>query len=171
MDKIVFNIIDVFNLELEPHIKDTIFRLLQFNYTDYYTHRTHILWIISLIIILSGVFTNQYRDLIGLTMLIMLVLVSFCGFFLTYIYPRYIYLEKSNFTIKGWFLRLLDLVFHHVPLIIHIVLLNKGYWYFEQRLLMSAILINIISLIFFVLFVNPFKIYMPALYYGKKRIQ
>jgi hypothetical protein len=171
MDKTVFNIIDILGIKLEPNIKETIFRLLQFNYTDYYTHRTHILWIISLIIILSGAFSQRYRDLIGLTLLIMLGLVSLCGFFLTYIYPRYIYLEKSNFTIKGWILRFLDLLFHQIPLVIHVVLLKKGYWVYENSLLMNAILINIISLIFFVLFVNPFKIYMPALYYGKNPTQ
>jgi hypothetical protein len=171
MDKIAFNIIDILGIKLEPPIKDTIFRLLQFNYTDYYTHRTHMLWIISLIIILSGTFSQKTRDLIGLTMLIMLVLVSFCGFFLTYIYPKYIYLEKSNFVIKGLLLNGLDLLFHHVPLIIHLVLLKKGYWNLEPGLLMTAILINIISLIFFVLFVNPFKMYMPALYYGKNPTQ
>ncbi len=167
MDKIAFNIIDIIGLELEPHTKDTLYRLLQFNYTDYYTHRTHILWIISLIIILSCSFNGKYNDLIGLIMLIMLGLVSAVGFFLTYIYPRYIYIEKSNFVIKGYYLKILDLLFHHVPLIIHIILLKKGYWKYQSKLLMIAILINVISLILFVLFVNPFKMYMPSLYYKK----
>lgn len=167
-----FNINNILGIELEPNIKETFFNLIfQLNYKDYYTIRTLILWIISLIIILTGIFSQKSRDFIGLTMLIMLGIVSFGGFFITYIYPRYVYVAKYNLTFKGWLLRTLDLFFHHAPLIIHIMLLKKGYWNYEPSFLMYTILINIASLILFVLFVNPFEIYMPALYYGKDPTQ
>ncbi len=151
------------------NVLDTTFLnlIFQLNYTDYYTIRTLGLWILSLFIIITGIFTQTIRDFIGLTMLIMLGIVSFCGFFITYIYPRYVYVAKYNVTFKGWLLRTLDLFFHHAPVIIQLLLLKKGYWNYDSSLLMNAILINVISLIFFVFFVNPFKIYMPALYYGK----
>lgn len=93
----------------------------------------------------------------------MLIIVSIGGFILTHIYPKYIYLKKINLLIKGKEAFRLDIILHQLPLIIYLCFLyyNKIYISFNRNLLGLALLINILILDIYLLYVNPFDIYLP----------
>ena len=117
-------------------------------------------------ILLFKNFINSYnKNLLALIILIMLIIVSICSFILTHIYPKYIYLKKLNILIKGKEAVIIDIIYHHIPLIIYIGFLyyNKNYLNFSKKLLLQAILINIIILDIYLLYINPFDIYLPKI--------
>jgi hypothetical protein len=128
------------------------------NLLNFYTFWSNLLMIISVIFIIFFKKTN-YKNLICLTVFIMLNIVSLIGFIITYIYPKYFYLKEINLLIKGNQAILLDFLIHQIPLIIYLILLYYNYWSFSKNLLLIAFLINILFLDIYLLFVNPFKIY------------
>ena len=139
---------------------------IKFNFLDFYTVWSYIILIISIImILLFKNFINLYnKNLLALTVLIMLIIVSIGGFILTHIYPKYIYLKKINLLIKGKEAFKLDILLHQIPLIIYLgFLYYNNYLNFSRQLLLKAILINIIILDIYLLYVNPFDIYLPRI--------
>jgi len=137
------------------------------DFLDFYTVWSYIILVISIImILLFKNFINSYnKNLLALIILIMLIIVSICSFILTHIYPKYIYLKKLNILIKGKEAVIIDIIYHHIPLIIYIGFLyyNKNYLNFSKKLLLQAILINIIILDIYLLYINPFDIYLPKI--------
>jgi hypothetical protein len=139
-------------------------KIVKLNFLDFYTVWSYIILIISIImILLFKNLINTYKNLIALTVLIMLIIVSIGGFILTHIYPKYIYLEKINLLIRGKDAFILDIILHQTPLIIYLGFLyyNKKYISFSRNLLGLALLINILILDIYLLYVNPFDIYLP----------
>lgn len=130
------------------------------SWLDFYTIRGLLLWILGTIIILTCSISNYFRDFIGTSILILLLTISIIGFILVYIYPRYIYLPIPQYFLKDRKLRLMDLVLHQTPLSIHLLLMLKGYWELSKGVILDSILFNLCWLIFYLLFNNPFNIYL-----------
>ena len=139
-------------------------KIVKLNFLDFYTVWSYIILIISIImILLFKNFINSYnKNLLALTVLITLIIVSVGGFILTHIYPKYIYLKKINLLITGKDAFILDIILHQIPLIIYVWFLyyNKIYISFYKNLLGLALLINILILDIYLLYVNPFDIYL-----------
>jgi hypothetical protein len=137
--------------------------LLKENLFNFYTVRVLLLWIIGLIYFSISRNNNKlFTNLIGLTLLFMLIIISIIGFIICHIYPRYIYFPNNEYYLddnKSLFL--MDLLLHQLPLIIHLVLLYYGVWHFDKTLVLAAMLLNSIFFIIYILFVNPFNVYVP----------
>ena len=148
-------------------MENKIVKLNLLNFLDFYTVWSYIILVISIImILLFKNFINLYnKNLLALTVLIMLIIVSIGGFILTHIYPKYIYLKRINLLITGKDAFKLDILLHQIPLIIYVGFLyyNKKYISFSRNLLGLAILINILILDIYLLYVNPFDIYLPRI--------
>ena len=143
-------------------------KIKKLNFLDFYTIWSHIILIISIIMILlfKNFINKYYKNLLALTILIMLIIVSIGGFILTRIYPKYFYLKKINLLIKGKEAFIVDIIFHQIPLIIYLgFLYYYNYLGFSKTLLGLAVLINIIILDIYLLYVNPFDIYLPKIKY------
>ncbi len=130
-----------------------IFMLL----SPFYTFWARIMWFISLIFIFSG----YKADLIGSILLVMVVVVSICGFFIGNIYPRFFCYKHHNNTycLSRNATIVIDIITHHIPLMIHILLMHYGYWNIHREYIMTGILITIITLLIYISVKNPFKIY------------
>ena len=80
------------------------------------------------------------------------LIVSIIGFFITYIHPNKFVIPIINFEIKGIYTKILDLIFHHIPLVILSIVYNKNIpkdnTYFLWIILMFYLLLN-----------NPFNNY------------
>ena len=125
----------------------------------FYTFWSNLLFILSLIFMMF-LKKTYYLNLIYLIIFVMLNIVSVIGFILTYIYPKYFYIKDINLLIEGKQAKTLDLIIHQIPLIIYLILLYYNYWSFSKKLLPIAILINIIFLDTYLLYFNPFNIYL-----------
>jgi hypothetical protein len=128
---------------------------------NFYTVRVLVLWFIGLLYFWISS-DNRIRNTIGLTLLFMLIKISIIGFVIFHIYPRYIYFPVNKYYVEDskslfW----IDLLLHQLPLIIHLVLLYYGVWNFDKKLILVAMLLNTIFFIIYLLFVNPFDIYIP----------
>lgn len=134
--------------------------LLDSRWLNFYTIRVLIITIIAEIII---IFTsnNYVRDFLGMIIFFMLFIISFIGGILVYIYPRYIDIPLLKYKLVGNELKIMDLFFHQLPLIIHLLLLSNKVWNFKKMYLEQAIIINLCFLIIYLINVNPFKVYMP----------
>jgi hypothetical protein len=90
----------------------------------------------------------------------MLINISIIGFIITYIYPKYFYFPINNYYMKDKEAYIIDLLVHHLPLIIHLILLKINFWTFNANLIPSAILINLLFFEVYILQINPFNIYI-----------
>ena len=134
------------------------------NWFDFYTIRTLTIWSIYILIMMFCTYNNNYwKNLFGLVLLILLITISLGSIFIVYIYPKYIYLPLLNYTIKGNELYIVDIVFHQIPLILHVLAMMNHYWVFSPNLLQISIIISLIWIIMYLLFVNPFNIYFCKL--------
>ena len=132
------------------------------NLFKFYTFWSNLLFILSLIFIMFFKKT-YYLSFIYLIIFVMLIIVSINGFILTYIYPKYLYVKDINLLIEGKEATILDFLFHQLSLIIYLILLYYNYWNFSKKLLPIAILINIIFLNTYLLYFNPFDIYLKKI--------
>lgn len=132
------------------------------NLFKFYTFWSNLLFILSLIFIMFFKKTH-YLSFIYLIIFVMLIIVSINGFILIYIYPKYLYVKDINLLIEGKEATILDFLFHQLPLIIYLILLYYNYWNFSKKLLPIAILINIIFLNAYLLYFNPFNIYLKKI--------
>ena len=124
------------------------------NWMDFYTIRTLTLWTMYiLIILLFKINSNYWKNLFGLILLILLITISLGSIFIVYIYPKYIYLPLLDYLIKGNELYIVDIIFHQIPLILHILLMMNNYWIFSYQLLPTSFVISLIWIILYLLFV------------------
>ncbi len=138
--------------------------LLKENLLNFYTVRVLSLWVIGLLYFCISRNNNTTRNLIGLTLLFMLITISVIGFIIFHIYPKYIYFPNNQYYLEDQkSLLWMNLLLHQLPLIIHLVLLYYGiwHWHFNKTLILGAILLNLIFLLIYILFVNPFDVYIP----------
>jgi hypothetical protein len=132
--------------------------LLKDNLLNFYTIRVIILWIIGLIVMSLNLFN---KNLIGMTLMFMLVTISWMGFIIVHIYPTYFYFPVNNYYMKGKELIATDLLLHQLPPIIHLILLRIGFWKFDKTMIPIAIILNLIYFLVYLMQVNPYKIYLP----------
>ncbi len=131
--------------------------LINDNLLNFYTIRVIILWIIGLIVM---TFNLINKNLIGMTLMFMLTTISWIGFIIVHIYPKYFYFPVNNYYMTGKELFITDILLHQLPWFIHLVLLKVGFWSFDKTMIPIALIINLIYLLFYLLQVNPFKIYL-----------
>lgn len=131
--------------------------LLNDNLFNFYTTRVIILWILGLIAMYFNLFN---KNLIGITLMFMLLTISLIGFIIVHIYPTYFYFPVNNYYMRGRELIATDILFHQLPPIIHIILLKIGFWKFDKTIIPIAVIINLIYLLIYLLQVNPYKIYL-----------
>lgn len=134
-----------------------VINLLKDNLLNFYTIRVIILWIIGLIVMSLNLFN---KNLIGMTLMFMLVTISWMGFIIVHIYPKYFYFPVNNYYMKGGELIITDLLLHQLPPIIHLILLKVGFWTFDKTMIPMAIIINLIYFLVYLMQVNPYKIYL-----------
>ncbi len=133
--------------------------LLKDNLLNFYTIRVIILWIISLVYLFIS--NNMwYKNLVGITMLFMLSIISWIGFTLVHIYPKYFYFPVNNYYMKGKEIIIFDILLHQLPFFIQLILLKLGVWSFNKSMIPLAIMINLIYFLIYILQVNPYKIYL-----------
>ena len=139
----------------------------EYRWLDFYTTRILIAFIILEIIVLllslqsSSTYNRKIINILGITILIGLCIISIIGFILVYIYPKYIYLPVLDYKLTGKNLLIFDTFYHQLPLIIHLFLLMKNYWNVELKYLQYGIIFNLIYFIIYLLRINPFTIYLP----------
>ena len=80
------------------------------------------------------------------------LLVAIIGFIMTYIHPRYVMVPYINKKIRGRLYKILDLIFHQLPLLIFVYFYNTKKKKDNLMLLLCSVLIYIILF-------NPLKIY------------
>ena len=78
--------------------------------------------------------------------------ISIVGFFITYIYPKKFVIPIIKFEIKGIYTKILDLLFHHIPLLLIAFFYNKNIPKDSTYFLWSIIII-------YLLLNNPFHNY------------
>ena len=131
--------------------------LLKDNLLNFYTIRVIILWIIGLIVMSLNLFN---KNLIGMTLMFMLVTISWIGFIIVHIYPKYFYFPVNNYYMTERELIVTDLLLHQLPPIIHLILLKVGFWTFDKTMIPIAIILNLIYFLIYLVQVNPYKIYL-----------
>jgi hypothetical protein len=131
--------------------------LLKDNLLNFYTIRVIILWIIGLIVMSLNLFN---KNLIGMTLMFMLVTISWMGFIIVHIYPKYFYFPVNNYYMRRGELIATDLLLHQLPWFIHLILLRIGFWTFDKTMIPIAIILNLIYLLVYLMQVNPYKIYL-----------
>lgn len=80
------------------------------------------------------------------------LIVAIIGFIMTYIHPRYVMVPYINKRISGRLYKILDLIFHQLPLLIFVYFYNTKKKKDNLHLLLWS------ALIYIILF-NPLKIY------------
>lgn len=153
-----------------PKTKNSNYKFIKLIISKYFTAWSFIFWIIGTILIIKG----YYPDFIGTLLLYTLTTVSIIGFIITYIHPRYNYLrtkdKKFGFYLSGIPLMCIDLLFHQIPLITHMVYHQAGYWKYYTKSYYPIIVYAMIMLCYMIC-QNPFDIYLkPISDQDQKRI-
>ena len=83
---------------------------------------------------------------------LIVLLVSVSGFIITYIHPKKYVIPIINFDIKGIYTKILDILFHHIPLLIFSIMYNK-------KIKKDNTILFWVVLLLYLAMNNPFKIY------------
>lgn len=86
------------------------------------------------------------------SILYIVLLVSVGGFFIVYINPKHILIPYFNIKLKGKLLRILDIIFHHLPLILFL-------WLYDNSIKKDNLYFLFIVLIIYIILINPFITY------------
>jgi hypothetical protein len=86
------------------------------------------------------------------SILLVVLTVSFVGLVITYIYPRNIKLRDFDITLTGYNLRLFDLVFHQLPLLIFLLA-------YDNKIKPDNLILAIGSILVYCILFNPFEVY------------
>ena len=117
-----------------------IMLLIVFKYITAWALILHILYYL-------GIFKKYQYSLLMIS-----ILISICGGFITYIYPKKIPLPMINTKIDGYLLNIFDLMCHHFPLILLLIFYNRKIK--NDNLIMALVIIIIYSILN-----NPLKVY------------
>ena len=103
---------------------------------------------------------NNIISINPLTILSMIMTCSIGGLYLTYISPKYLYLEAImiDVYVDGWLMKLCDILLHHAPLLIFL--------YIEKNNIKNSNIemIEMVGLpISYRLLIDPYKIYKISL--------
>ena len=86
------------------------------------------------------------------SLLLLSIIVSVIGGYITYIYPKKMNIVYLNINIEGIGLKLFDLLFHHFPFLI---LLYR----YNSKIKKDNLMLALIMLIIYLLINDPFNIY------------
>ena len=81
-----------------------------------------------------------------------LILISFCGLIITYINPKYILIPYLNIKLQGKTLQVLDILGHHLPLIVFL-------YQYDNKIKSDNLVLFFSILTIYLLFINPFRVY------------
>ena len=118
------------------------------------------LWLIGTLIITSGILSKYWNNLIGISLLVMLIFINIVALIIVHIYPKYLYFPITNHYAKCYELYLIDIITHHLPLIITLLLLYFDIWNYDSNLIINAISINLLIFMVYLFLYNPFKVYL-----------
>ena len=118
-------------------------KMLFFSFYGFFTH-----WVLTLLILYYLGPLRKYQT----SIMYLLILTSLGGLYLTYINPKKFIVPYWKYEIKGNLLRIIDLLFHHIPLLIFLVTYDN-----TIKKDNGIFLLVIISIYLIVL--NPFKAY------------
>lgn len=86
------------------------------------------------------------------SLLVLSLLVSSIGGFITYVYPKKLNILYLDISIEGTGLKIFDLIFHHLPLIL---LLYR----YNSHITKDNLIVALIIIIVYLLINDPFKVY------------
>ena len=139
-------------LKIKDYIKENLF--------IFYSIWGFTLWLIGTLIITSGILSKYWNNLIGISLLVMLIFINIVAVIIVHIYPKYLYFPITNHYAKCSELYLIDIITHHLPLIITLLLLYFGIWNYDSNLIINAISINLCIFMIYLFLYNPFKVYL-----------
>ena len=74
--------------------------------------------------LISGLFYTGFLTKYQESILLILITISFFGLIITYVNPKKIVIPYFNIILKGKLLQVLDILGHHIPLIIFLIKYN-----------------------------------------------
>lgn len=86
------------------------------------------------------------------SLLLIVSLISVCGFIITYINPKKIVVPYFNIVLKGNLLKLFDILGHHIPLLIFI-------YNYNSNIEKDSLFFFASVLIIYLFLINPFLVY------------
>ena len=105
-------------------------------------------WALTLFLLYSlGLLPSTWN----FTLLVFLCRASLGGFYLTYLYPRKIYLDALGVILEGFPLQVFDVLFHQLPLVYFLLTSSP-----DTRIVLFPFLVLMIVYLFFF---NPTKVY------------
>ena len=118
------------------------------NITFYSIVKYFTIWNLSLI----GLYYLGILKNFQFSILLTTLLVSIVGFILVYIHPKYIYIYGLGINLKGKWLKITDLLFHHLPLLLFVLT-------YDNNIPKDNMYLFVILVIIYLCINNPFKIY------------
>ena len=79
-------------------------------------------------------------------------IVSIGGIILTYIYPKKVQIPNTNILFYGNFLKIIDILFHHIPLLLLFCV-------YDKKIKKDNLIFAVSIILLYILFNNPLKIY------------
>ena len=86
------------------------------------------------------------------SLLLLSFVVSIGGFIITYIYPKKVIIPNTNIIIDGIILKMFDILFHHIPLLLLLFVYNNKIK--KDNLILATLIV-----FFYLVVNNPLKIY------------
>ena len=86
------------------------------------------------------------------SLLMLSSIVSIGGFFITYIYPRYVIIPETSIKIDGIILKIIDILCHHIPLILLL-------YFYNNKIKKDNLIFGLLVIIIYLIINNPIKIY------------
>lgn len=103
--------------------------------------------ILILILYLLGIL-KEFQS----SILLILLSIFYIGNIITYIFPRVIVIPYIKRTISGRMLKLFNLVFHVLPLVLFLI-------FYDTKIKPDNLYFAMISLLIYLILFNPFKVY------------
>ena len=103
--------------------------------------------LLFLILYILGIFKNFQSSI-----LLILLTIFYVGCILTYVFPRVIVIPYIRRKISGRILKIFNLFFHVLPLVLFLIL-------YDTSIKPDNLYFAVISLLVYLIFFNPFKVY------------
>ena len=102
--------------------------------------------------VIQGLYYLGFIKHLQESILYILILISLCGLVITYINPKHIIIPYYNIILEGKTLQILDILGHHLPLIIFL-------FHYNSKIKSDNLLFFMLIIIVYLLLINPFKTY------------
>lgn len=128
------NFLNFVNLFMEMYVSSTI---------RYYT-----LWSITLQFLYYIGILKDYQE----SIFYIVLLVAIVGFIMVYIHPRYVIVPYLNKKISGKLYKIIDLIFHQIPLLVFV-------YFYDTKKKKDNLILLLVSILAYIILFNPLKIY------------